>query len=240
VRLLERLTAAEGWSSTCTPNSSGQKRFSLEGGECHHHRAGRDHPTARAPRGWKEIVIGMAHRGRLNVLVNIMGKSPKELFEEFEGKHDWKGDLTGDVKYHQGYSSDVQTPGGIVHLALGFNPVAPGDRRPGHEGSVRARQERRGDRERDKVLPRADPRRRGLCRPGRGIRDVQPGPDPRLRNGRHHPPRGQQPHRLHHQPSAGRALHALYCTDVGKVIQAPIFHVNGDDPEAVAFIRNWP
>ena len=142
----------------------------------------------------------MAHRGRLNVLVNIMGKSPKELFAEFEGLHDWKG-VSGDVKYHQGYSTDIATRGGIVHVALGFNPSHLEIIDPVTEGSVRARQEKRNDGERTQGHGRAAARRRLVRRPGRGLRDAQPVADARLHHRRHHPHRHQQPHRLHHQPS---------------------------------------
>ena len=104
--------------------------------------------------GVHEIVIGMAHRGRINVLVNILGKSPEELFEEFEGKYDLdelKG--SGDVKYHKGFSADMKTPGGNVHIALAFNPSHLEIVNPVVQGSVRARQQRRGDSEREEVLP---------------------------------------------------------------------------------------
>ena len=92
----------------------------------------------------KEIVIGMAHRGRLNVLVNVLGKMPADLFAEFEGKH--VDDLpSGDVKYHKGFSSDISTPGGAVHLSLAFNPSHLEIVNPVVEGSVKARMHRRGD-----------------------------------------------------------------------------------------------
>src|SRR5690606_11616281 len=119
-RILERLTAAEGLERYLHAKFVGQKRFSLEGGESF--IAAMDELIQRAGEaGIQEIVIGMAHRGRLNVLVNVLGKMPKELFAEFEGRH--ADDLpSGDVKYHKGFSSDVSTPGGPVHLSLAFNP----------------------------------------------------------------------------------------------------------------------
>ncbi len=234
LRLLERLTAAEGLEQYLHTRYSGQKRFSLEGGETT--LTALDEIIMRAgTQGVEEIVIGMAHRGRLNVLVNIMGKSPKELFAEFEGIHQWKGDYTGDVKYHQGFSSDVQTPGGIVHLALGFNPSHLEIVNPVTCGSVRARQEQRGDRERNKVLGvlihgDAAFAGQGVVYETLGLAQT----------------RGYSTGGTLHIVTNNRigfttshpldARSALYCTDVGKVIQAPIFHVNGDDPEAVAFI----
>src|SRR3546814_13713541 len=102
--------------------------------------------------GVQELVVGMAHRGRLNMLVNIMGKMPADLFAEFEGKH--TDDLSdGDVKYHNGFSSDLSTRGGPIHLSLAFNPSHLEIVNPVVEGSVRARQDRRGDEQGLQVLP---------------------------------------------------------------------------------------
>src|SRR3569832_1438828 len=149
--ILERLTAAEGLERYLHTKYVGQKRFSLEGGESF--IASLDEPIRRAGnKGVQEIVIGMAHRGRLNVLVNTLGKMPQELFAEFEGRH--ADDLpAGDVKYHQGFSSDVSPPGGPVHLSLAFNPSHLEIVNPVVEGSVKARMERRGDKDGSQVLP---------------------------------------------------------------------------------------
>ena len=145
-RVLERLTAAEGLERYLHTKYVGQKRFSLEGGDSLIplldtvvHRAGLDKV--------KDIVIGMAHRGRLNVLVNTLGKNPRKLFDEFEGKFE-HNDLAhaGDVKYHMGFSADIATPGDPVHLALAFNPSHLEIVDPVVAGSVRARQMRREDR----------------------------------------------------------------------------------------------
>ncbi len=234
IRLLERLTAAEGMEQFLHAKYSGQKRFSLEGGETL--ITALDEIIMRSgTQGVSEIVIGMAHRGRLNVLINIMGKSPQELFEEFEGKHRWKGEYTGDVKYHSGFSSDVQTPGGIVHLALGFNPSHLEIVNPVTCGSVRARQEQRNDEEREKVL--------GVLIHGDAAFAGQGVVYETLNLAQ---TRGYGTGGTIHIVVNNRigfttshpldARSALYCTDVGKVIQAPIFHVNGDNPEAVAFI----
>ncbi|MFP5405486.1 MAG: 2-oxoglutarate dehydrogenase E1 subunit family protein, partial [Gammaproteobacteria bacterium] len=119
-RILERVTAAEGLERYLHTKYVGQKRFSLEGGESFI-PAMDEAIQAAGERGIQEVVIGMAHRGRLNVLVNTLGKTPKELFAEFEGRH--AEDLpSGDVKYHMGFSSDVSTPDGPIHLSLAFNP----------------------------------------------------------------------------------------------------------------------
>src|SRR5690606_17492555 len=148
--LLERLSAAEGLEKHLDSKYPGTKRFGLEGGEsliplC-------DELIQRAGSyGVKEIVIGMAHRGRLNMLVNILGKNPADLFSEFEGRAKYKS--SGDVKYHQGFSSNIMTPGGEVHLAMAFNPSHLEIVSPVVEGSVRARQDRRKDDVGHSVLP---------------------------------------------------------------------------------------
>ena len=149
--ILERLTAAEGFERYLHTRFIGQKRFSLEGGESF--IASMDELIQRAGKaGVQEIVIGMAHRGRLNVLVNIMGKNPLDLFAEFEGKH--AADLpSGDVKYHQGFTSDIATPGGPINLSLAFNPSHLEIVNPVVEGAVKARQVRRSDRDGSQVLP---------------------------------------------------------------------------------------
>ena len=142
-RILGRLTAAETLERYLHTKYVGQKRFSLEGGETMVPLL--DHLLQRAGgQGVKEVVIGMAHRGRLNVLVNILGKQPSMLFAEFEGIH--AEHLTsGDVKYHQGFSADIETPGGHLHVALAFNPSHLEIVNPVVEGSVRARQHRLKD-----------------------------------------------------------------------------------------------
>ncbi|MDD9857416.1 MAG: 2-oxoglutarate dehydrogenase E1 component, partial [Gammaproteobacteria bacterium] len=155
VNLLVKLTAAEGLEKYLHTKYVGQKRFSLEGGDVLIPMLS-DMIQRLGATGVKEIVIGMAHRGRLNVLVNLLGKAPKELFSEFEGEYQNQNggaDHHGDVKYHQGASSDIDTPGGTVHLALAFNPSHLEIIDPVVEGSVRARQERRGDAARKSVVP---------------------------------------------------------------------------------------
>ncbi|MGA1193522.1 MAG: 2-oxoglutarate dehydrogenase E1 component [Kiritimatiellia bacterium] len=234
IRILERITAAEGLETHLHQKYVGQKRFSLEGGEALItaldeiiHRGG--------AQGIEEIVFGMAHRGRLNVLINIMGKSPAELFSEFEGRHDWSNNATGDVKYHQGYSSDVQTSGGIVHLALGFNPSHLEIIAPVTVGSVRCRQELRGEEGPRKVAAVLIHGDAAIAGQGVTYETIQLaktrgfGVDGSI----HIVVNNRIGFTISH-PQDARS--SLYCTDVGKVIQAPIFHVNGDDPEAVAFI----
>ena len=151
--LLEQLTSAEGIERYLHTRFVGQKRFSLEGGESLIPMLA-DLIRQGGRSGVKELVIGMAHRGRINVLVNVLGKSPDELFDEFEGNidpKDMKG--SGDVKYHKGFSADMKTESGNVHIALAFNPSHLEIVDPVVEGSVRARQQRRGDTERHEVVP---------------------------------------------------------------------------------------
>ncbi|MHA0042250.1 2-oxoglutarate dehydrogenase E1 component [Deinococcus sp. PEB2-63] len=234
-RLMSKLNAAEGLELYLKNKYPGVKRFGLEGGESFIPLL--DRIIQQAGRaGVKEVVLGMAHRGRLNTLVNIFGKPSSVLFDEFDGKKKLSDnpDVAGDVKYHMGYSSDVRTPGGPMHLALAFNPSHLEIVSPVVHGSVRARQDRRGDETRRSVLPitvHGDAavsgqgvvmetlnlsRLRGFATGGavRIVINNQVGftiSDPRdTRSSR-------------------------YCTDVAKIANAPVLHVNGDDPEAVAF-----
>jgi 2-oxoglutarate dehydrogenase E1 component len=230
VHILERLTAAEGLERFLHTKYVGQKWFSLEGGESF--IAAMDELVQRAgANGVQEIVIGMAHRGRLNVLVNTLGKMPKDLFAEFD--HTAKEDLlAGDVKYHQGFSSDVTTPGGPVHLSLAFNPSHLEIVNPVVEGSVKARQDRRGDTEGETVLPIIVHGDAAFA--GQGVvmetlalaqtRGYYTG-------GTVHVVINNQIGFTTSDPRDTRST--LYCTDVVKMIEAPVLHVNGDDPEAV-------
>ncbi len=230
--LLERLTAAEGLERYLATKYVGQKRFSLEGGESF--IVSMDTVVQRAGTlGIQEVVIGMAHRGRLNVLVNTLGKRPRDLFDEFEGKH--ADDLpSGDVKYHQGFSSDVSTPGGPVHLSLAFNPSHLEIVNPVVEGSTRARIDRRGDVLGETVLPVLVHGDASFAGQGVVMETLA------LAQTRGYTTGGTVHIVINNQigfttsdPRDTRST--LYCTDVAKMIEAPILHVNGDDPESVAF-----
>lgn len=235
MRLLERLTAAEGLERYLHMKYVGQKRFSLEGGESLipmldamiQHADGHE---------IKEVVIGMAHRGRLNVLINTMGKTPHSLFNIFEGKleNDVVDQMSGDVKYHEGFSADYELGNGSIHLALAFNPSHLEIIDPVVAGAVRARVDRRNGRS-DQVL--------GVLIHGDAAFWGQ---------GVVYETFNLTQTRAY---SSGGLIHVvvnnrigftlsnpldyrstLYCTDIGKVVQAPIFHVNGDDPEACAYV----
>jgi 2-oxoglutarate dehydrogenase E1 component len=236
--LLHMLTAAEGIEKFMHTSFVGQKRFSLEGGESLIplldelvQRAG--HQSA------EEIVIGMAHRGRLNVLANIMGKPPATIFQEFAGKRLDKTHLSilssGDVKYHKGFSSDVQTGDNIVHITLGFNPSHLEIISPVVMGSVRARQQRYADTSGDKIIPIVIHGDAAFA--GQGV-NMETFNMSQVRGyevgGTIHIVVNNQIGFTTSNILDSRSTH--YCTDVAKMVQAPIFHVNGDDPEAVIFV----
>jgi 2-oxoglutarate dehydrogenase E1 component len=228
--ILERLTAAEGLERYLHTKYVGQKRFSLEGGESF--IASMDELVQRGgERGVQEIVIGMAHRGRLNVLVNTLGKMPKDLFAEFD--HTAPEHLpAGDVKYHQGFSSDVTTPGGPVHLSLAFNPSHLEIVNPVVEGSVKARLDRRGDKTGAQVLPvivhgDAAFAGQGVVMETLALAQTRG----YFTGGTVHIVINNQIGFTTSDPRDSRST--LYCTDVVKMIEAPVLHVNGDDPEAV-------
>ncbi len=233
-RLLEKLGAAEGLEKYLHSRYVGQKRFSLEGGESliplldtliRH----------SGSQGIREMVIGMAHRGRLNVLVNILGKSPRDLFAEFEGKikHDDPA-RSGDVKYHLGFSSDVRTPGGIMHLALAFNPSHLEIVNPVVAGSARARQNRLGDWAHEQVLPVLVHGDAALAGQGVGMELFNMSQARGFKvGGTFHVVINNQIGFTTSNPLDSRST--LYCTEIAKMVQAPVFHVNADDPEAVLF-----
>ncbi|WP_322999648.1 2-oxoglutarate dehydrogenase E1 component [Castellaniella sp.] len=230
--ILQQVTEAEGLERFLHTKYVGQKRFSLEGGESF--IASMDEVVNHAgENGVQEIVVGMAHRGRLNLLVNIMGKMPGDLFAEFEGKHT-QALSDGDVKYHNGFSSDLSTRGGPLHLSLAFNPSHLEIVNPVVEGSVRARQDRRGDPKGDQVLPVLVHGDAAFAGQGVVMETLN------LAQTRGYGTGGTLHIVINNQigfttsdPRDTRST--LYCTDVVKMIEAPVFHVNGDDPEAVVF-----
>ena len=221
------MTAAEGLERFLHTKYVGQKRFSLEGGESF--IAAMDELIQEAgAKGVQEIVIGMAHRGRLNVLVNSLGKMPADLFAEFD--HTAKEELpAGDVKYHQGFSSDVTTRGGPVHLSLAFNPSHLEIVNPVVEGSVRARMDRRADPQGKQVLPvqvhgDAAFAGQGVVMETLALAETRG----YFTGGTVHIVINNQIGFTTSDPRDSRST--LYCTDVVKMIEAPVLHVNGDDP----------
>ncbi|MDB5812340.1 MAG: 2-oxoglutarate dehydrogenase subunit [Betaproteobacteria bacterium] len=231
--ILERLTAAETLERYLHTRYVGQTRFSLEGGDSLIPLL--DNLLQRAgASGVQELVIGMAHRGRLNVLVNTLGKMPKDLFAEFEGKHD-ESTLAGDVKYHDGFSSNVMTPGGPLHLSLAFNPSHLEIVDPVVEGSVRARQHRRRDKSGSQVLPVLIHGDASYAGQGVVMETLN------LAQTRGFGTGGTVHIIINNQigfttSDLRDARSTLYCSDVSKMLEVPIFHVNGDDPEAVCFV----
>ena len=232
---LELLTQAEGLERYLHTKYVGQKRFSLEGGDSLIalldelvRRGGED--------GMRDMVIGMAHRGRLNVLVNTLGKAPQKLFAEFEGKFDHVDDPahSGDVKYHMGFSADVKTAGHTVHLALAFNPSHLEIVNPVVAGSVRARQTRRQDATHAQELPVLIHGDAALSGQGVNMELLN------MSQARGFSVGGSIHIVVNNQigftiSDTQDSRSTLYCTDVAKMVNAPVLHVNGDDPEAVVF-----
>jgi 2-oxoglutarate dehydrogenase E1 component len=233
--ILWNLTMAEGLERYLATRYPAQKRFSLEGGDSLIPLLEDLIQTGGWVHGLEDIVIGMAHRGRLNVLVNVLGKSPAELFSEFEGNYDLKKlKGSGDVKYHKGFSCDVSTPGGNVHVALAFNPSHLEVVNPVVEGSVRARQERRGDATGDKVMAVLIHGDSAFAGQGVIMETLQMSQARAFyTGGTVHVIINNQVGFTTHDPRDTRST--LYCSDPAKMIEAPILHVNGDDPEAVVF-----
>jgi 2-oxoglutarate dehydrogenase E1 component len=233
LRILQGLTAADGLEKYLGAKFPGAKRFSLEGGDALVpmlkeliHRAGES--------GQEEAVIGMAHRGRLNVLINVLGKNPQVLFDEFAGKY---GELagSGDVKYHMGYSSDFATKGGNVHMALAFNPSHLEIVNPVVMGSVRARLDRLNCKSGSKALPITIHGDSAIA--GQGVVQETFNLSQTRAFGVGGSIRIVVNNQVGFTTSKREDVRSTeYCTDIAKMVQAPIFHVNSDDPEAVAFV----
>ncbi len=239
--VLKQLVAAEGLERYLHNKYVGQKRFSLEGGDALT-PALDEILRACAARDVEEIVIGMAHRGRLNVLVNTLGKSPSELFAEYEGKYkDEDLKKAGDVKYHMGFSTDVEVAGKRLHLVLAFNPSHLEIVNPVVEGSVRARQVRRLDEAGQKVVPVLIHGDAAFAGQGVVMETLQ------LSHSKGYSTGGTVHLIVNNQIGfttlnpietnpGHEARTSRYCTDIAKMLESPVFHVNGDDPEAVVFV----
>src|SRR5690554_3261317 len=230
--ILERLTAAEGLEKYLGSRYPGVKRFGLEGGESLIPLM--DELIQRSGAyGTKEIVIGMAHRGRLNTLINTLGKKTADLFDEFDGKAHYQSH--GDVKYHQGFSSNVMTSGGEIHLALAFNPSHLEIVSPVVQGSVRARQDRRKDKAGDQVMPVIMHGDSAFAGQGVVMETFQMSQNRGFKTGGTvHIVINNQVGFTTNKREDVRSTE--YSTDVAKMIEAPVLHVNADDPEAVLFV----
>lgn len=228
--ILRELIAAEGLERYLHTRYVGQKRFSLEGGDSLIPML-YDMIQQAGAKGLEEIVIGMAHRGRINVLVNVLGKAPQTLYEEFSGEAAPLSGKYGDVKYHMGFSADVTTPGGMVHVVLAFNPSHLEIVNPVVLGSVRARMDRRRDSQGDEILPVLIHGDAAVAGQGVVAETLQ------LSQARSFATGGTVHLIVNNQigfttsdPQDARST--PYCSDVAKMIEAPVLHVNGDSPEA--------
>ncbi len=236
-RILSKLNEAVVFENFLHTKFLGQKRFSLEGGENTIPALDRI-ITKAAELGAEEVVIGMAHRGRLNVLTNIMGKTYEEIFAEFEGNAEL--DLTmgdGDVKYHLGYSSHVQTESGKkIYIKLAPNPSHLEAVDPVVLGYTRAQidDEYRGDM--SKAIPVVIHGDAAIAGQGLVYECIQMSMLPGYRTG------GTIHFVINNQvgftTDYDDARSSIYCTDLAKIVDAPVLHVNGDDAEAVAFAVN--
>jgi 2-oxoglutarate dehydrogenase E1 component len=235
LRILELVTAADGLEKYIAAKYPGSKRFSIEG--CDSLIVALDKIIfGGGSQGIEEIVLAMAHRGRLNVLVNLLGKMPRELFEQFEDIHNEEVE-SGDVKYHQGFATDLRTPGGNVHVSLAFNPSHLEVVTAVATGSVRARQQRRNDERRNQVICVAMHGDAAFA--GQGIvMEIMNMSCTRAYSvgGTIHIIVNNQIGFTTSNPQDARST--MYCSDIGKMLSIPIFHVNADDPEAVLAITN--
>ena len=229
----KRLSSADGLAKFLASRYPGMKRFGIEGAE------------SLIPLvdsliqncgifGAQQICFGMAHRGRLNLLVNVLGKSPKELFAAFEEDFELEGASTGDVKYHLGFSSNILTPNGEVHVSLGNNPSHLEIVNPVVVGSVRARQDRLNDQDKNLVVPILIHGDAAFSGQGVVMETLQ------MSQTRGYGVGGSIHVIVNNQigfttSAEEDARSGPYATDVAKIIEAPILHVNGDDPEMVVF-----
>ena len=234
LQFLQELTAADGLERYLGAKFPGAKRFSLEGSDAFIMMI-KEMIRHSSQFGVKEIVFGMAHRGRLNMLVNVLGKTPAELCDEFSGQAHLSGNQgSGDVKYHQGRSADFNTDQGLVHLALAYNPSHLEIVSPVVQGSVRARQDRLADSTHSQVLPITVHGDSAIA--GQGI--VQETLN--MSKARGYEVGGTIRIAINNQigfttSNLADTRSTEYCTDVAKMIGAPVIHVNGDDAEAVAY-----
>jgi len=235
IRVLERLTDGETLETFLHKRFGAYKRFSLEGGESLIPAMDWMLEDASA-RGVDEIVIGMAHRGRLNVLANILGKRTGEIFTEFEDRDAQELIGRGDVKYHMGYSGDRTTRAGKkMHLSLAFNPSHLEIVNPVVEGRVRAKQDRLGrDPERRKVMPVLIHGDAALSGQGPVAETLNfAGLEGYKTGGTLHIVINNQIG-FTTNPEDDRST--PYCTDLARAMRVPVFHVNGEDPEAVVWV----
>ena len=231
LNIYERLNSAEGLAKYLSAKYPGMKRFGIDGAESLV-------PLVETviqdcgSLGASQICFGMAHRGRLNLLVNVLGKLPSDLFSAFSEDFELEGASTGDVKYHLGFSSNFDTPGGEVHVSLFNNPSHLEIVDPVVIGSVRARQDRINDKDRSKVIPVLLHGDAAFSGQGVVMESLQMSQTRGFNVG------GTIHIIVNNQigfttSNVNDSRSTDYSSDVAKIIQAPVIHVNGDDPEMV-------
>ena len=231
LNIFERLNSAEGLAKYLSAKYPGMKRFGIDGAESLV-------PLVETviqdcgSLGASQICFGMAHRGRLNLLVNVLGKLPSDLFSAFSEDFELEGASTGDVKYHLGFSSNFDTPGGEVHVSLFNNPSHLEIVDPVVIGSVRARQDRINDKDRSKVIPVLLHGDAAFSGQGVVMESLQMSQTRGFNVG------GTIHIIVNNQigfttSNINDSRSSDYSSDVAKIIQAPVIHVNGDDPEMV-------
>lgn len=232
-KVLQELIQAESLERYLGAKYVGQTRFSIEGNESLMPLLSeliQDGGSYKV----KEMLIGMGHRGRLNVLINTLGKSPADLFEEFEGKHP-KVEGSGDVKYHMGFASEIKTQNGLMRVVLAFNPSHLEIIDPVVEGAARCRQDFGHDKEQVEVVPLLIHGDAAFAGQGVVMETFSLSQTQGYKTG------GTIHIVVNNQigfttSKRSDARSSWYCTDIAKMVDAPIFHVNGDDPEAVVFV----
>ncbi len=231
--ILKELIAVDGLEKYLAARYVGQKRFSLEGGDSFIPFVHALNQRA-TQQGVQEVVVGMAHRGRLNILINVFGKPPEDLFQEFEGRKDY-GLNSGDVKYHLGYASDIETQSGPLHSSLACNPSHLEVICAVLMGSVRARQKRRSPGNEYEVMGLLVHGDASIAGQGIIMETLNMSQTKAYGiGGSVHIVINNQVGFTISNPHDARS--SRHCTDIAKMIESPVFHVNGDDPEAVVYL----
>lgn len=238
IQFYERLAAAEGLEKALASKFPGAKRFSLEGLDSFVILLESILKVSASKFGVREATLGLSHRGRLNIMINTLGKSPSDLFKEFAGQSLITNDYSGDVKYHQGFSTELSFDGHDMHIALSFNPSHLEIIGPVIHGSTRARKDKLGDQKGSTVLPMIIHGDAAISGQGVVMETLNMSRTPDYGVG------GTIHIVLNNQigfttSKSEEARSTRYCTDIAKMIGAPVIHVHADDPIAVWRAALW-